>query len=93
MPQQKDNSIKEKIKVLITSAGSTNGVNVIKALREQKEIKLSLIAVDMNPLAAGFFMAEKYYVIPKADAADFIPAIVKICRKEKIKIIIPTFSF
>jgi len=66
---------------------------VIKALREQKKIKLSLIAVDMNPLAAGFFMADKYYVVPKADATDFIPTILKICKEEKIKIIIPTFSY
>jgi len=84
---------KDKIKVLITSAGSTNGVNVIKALKEQKEIKLSLIAADMNPLAAGFYMANKHYVIPEANAPDFIPNILKICKKEKIKIIIPTFSY
>jgi len=89
----KNNPIKEKVKILITSAGSTNGVNVIKALREQKQIKVSLIAVDMSPLAAGFYMANKYYMVPKADAPDFIPNILKICKKEKIKIIIPTFSY
>jgi len=85
--------MKNKVKVLITSAGSTNGVNVIKALKEQKEIKLSLIAVDINPLAAGFFMVDKYYVVPKADTPEFVPTILKICKKEKIKIIIPTFSY
>ena len=89
----KNNSIKEKVKILITSAGSTNGVNVIKALREQKEIKLSLIAVDMNPLAAGFFLSDKYYKVPRAEVPEFIPAILRICEKEKIKIIIPTFSY
>ena len=72
--------MKNKVKVLITSAGSTNGVNVIKALKEQKEIKLSLIAVDINPLAAGFFMVDKYYVVPKADTPEFVPTILKICK-------------
>lgn len=86
-------SLKNKTKVLITSAGSTNGVNVIKALREQNEIPLSLIATDTNHLAAGFYLANKYYLVPKADSPDFIPAILRICKKEKIKIIIPTFSF
>ena len=89
----KNNSIRKKVKVLITSAGSTNGVNVIKALKEQKEIKFFLIAVDVNPLASGFFMTDKYYIVPRADAPDFTSTILRICKKEKIKIIIPTFSF
>jgi carbamoyl-phosphate synthase large subunit len=84
---------KDKIKILITSAGSTNGVNVIKALKEQKELKLFLIACDMNPLAAGFYMADKYFVVPKANNPNFITTILKICRKERVQIIIPTFSF
>lgn len=85
--------IKNKIKILITSAGSTNGINVIKALREQKELPLFFVVVDINPLAAGFYMADKYYVVPRANSSDFISTILKICRKEKIKIIIPTFSY
>ncbi len=85
--------MKNNIKILVTSAGSTNGVNVIKALKEQKEIPLSLMATDTNPLAAGFFMADKYYIAPRANATNFVPVIFKICEKEKIKIIIPTFSF
>jgi carbamoyl-phosphate synthase large subunit len=84
---------KDKIKILITSAGSTNGVNVIKALKEQKELKLFLIACDMNPLAAGFYMVDKYFVVPKANAPNFIPTILKICKKERVQIIIPTFSY
>ena len=82
-----------KTKILITSAGSTNGVNVIKALQNQREIKLSLITADADPLAAGLYLADRYYLTPKADAPNFIPTVLKICKKEKIRIIIPTFSF
>jgi len=84
--------MKKNIKVLITAAGSTNGVNVIKALKDQKELFFSIIAADTNPLATGFHMVDKYYVVPKVDALEFIPTILKICKKEKIEIIIPTFS-
>ena len=84
---------KEKIKILITSVGSTNGVNVIKALRNKKEINLSLIAVDIDRLAAGFFLSDKYYQVPKADASNFISTILRICKRENIRIIIPTFSY
>ena len=79
-------------KILITSAGSTNAINVIKALRSQKEIKLSLITADTNPLAAGFSFSDKYYQTPRSDKPNFISVILKICKKEKIKIVIPTFS-
>ncbi len=50
----KNNLMGKRIKTLITSAGSTNGINVIKALKNQNELSISLIAVDINSLAAGF---------------------------------------
>lgn len=83
----------KKIKVLVTSAGSTNGVNIILALRKQKELPLRIVAADTNSLAAGFYLADKYYVVPKADSPVFVSNILKICRKEKIDIIIPNHSF
>ena len=82
----------KRINILITSAGSTNGVNVIKALREQREILLNFVAADMNPLAAGLYMADKSYSVPGIADSEFIPQILEICEKEKIKIIIPTHS-
>jgi len=79
-------------KILITSAGSTNAINVIKALRAQKEIDLFLITTDINKLSAGFFLSDKHYVVPSLDNKVFISRIIDICKKENIKIIIPTFS-
>jgi len=80
------------IKVLITSAGSTNGINVIKTLRDQKEMKLFLVVADADPLAAGFYLADEHYLVPKADDSGFVNKVIKICKKEKINIVIPTFS-
>lgn len=82
----------DKVKILITSAGSTNGVNVIKALKSQDEINFLIVAADANPLSAGFFLSDKYYVVPNAGKKDFVTKILEICKKEKIEIIIPTFS-
>lgn len=74
------------MKILITSAGSTNGINVIKALNGY-----NIISCDCDKLSAGLYMT-KSYVVPKATDKNFIKEILKICKKEKINIIIPTFS-
>jgi len=66
------------IKVLITSAGSTNGINVIKTLRDQKEMKLFLVVADADPLAAGFYLADEHYLVPKADDSGFVNKVIKI---------------
>jgi len=80
------------IKILITSAGSTNAINIIKALRIQKEFKVYFISTDINPLSAGFYLSDKHYLVPKSSSPKFIPSLLKICRKEKLRIVIPTHS-
>ena len=93
--------------ICITSAGSINGVNVIKALQKeiewQKEwgkniskeyrIKLNLVAVDADKLGAGLYMVDRDYVVPKADNKKFIPELLKICKKEKIDVLLPILSY
>ena len=83
----------KKLRILITAAGSTIAINVIKALRSQKEIDISITAVDMKELSAGFFLADRWHVVPKADSPDFIETILDICKKEKISAILPIYSF
>lgn len=82
----------DKIKILITSAGSTNGINIIQALKKQKELDFFIVATDVNILSAGFFLSNKHYIVPPAKAKSFIDFLIDICKKEQIKIIIPTFS-
>jgi carbamoyl-phosphate synthase large subunit len=79
------------ITVLISSAGATNGVNVIKALR-QSDLSLRLIAVDCDPLASGLFLADESFVIPRNDDPDFAPTMIQICKEQKVEIALPIFS-
>lgn len=80
------------VKVLITSAGSINGINVIKALRHQKELRLSLLTADANPLNPSRYLADKFYRLPLATERTFIPSLLRICRREGVRLIIPTHS-
>jgi len=74
--------------VLITSAGGTNGVNIINALNGLARI----IAVDTEELSAGLYMSDVWFIVPRADNNRFIPVIKDICLREKIDIIFPGHS-
>lgn len=79
----------ENINVLVTSAGSAPGVSVIKALRKQNELKLRIVAVDMDELSSGFHLTDKCYTVPGCQSEDFITKVIEICQKEKIDMVIP----
>jgi len=80
------------VNVLVTSAGATNAINVIKALKRQSEIDISITTVDIDPLSAGLYLSDKHYIVPPATSEDFLPRILDICKKEAIRIIIPVYS-
>ena len=80
------------VNVLVTSAGATNAINTIKALKRQNEIDISITTVDIDPLSAGLYLSDKHYIVPRATNEDFLPRILDICKKEAIHIIIPIYS-
>lgn len=84
MRNQKFN--KNKIKVLITGVGGQLGQSIMKSLKLSR-YKLRLIGTDCNPLSAGLYMVNKAYIVPKAEAGEYISSIINICKKESIDII------
>ncbi|MCM8778382.1 MAG: hypothetical protein NC834_01165, partial [Candidatus Omnitrophica bacterium] len=78
-----------KINLAITSSGSMPAVAVIKALKKQNELKMHITAMDMKPISAGNFLSDRWLVIPPCDKPNFIPTILKICKKFKIHCLIP----
>jgi carbamoyl-phosphate synthase large subunit len=78
-----------KIKVLITSVGSTNGINVLNALKDKG---YKLVSGDSNELSAGLWMTKRKYIFPRADEYALMPAIMQVCKHEKINVIFPTHS-
>jgi len=83
-----------KINILLSGAGGPAAINAIKSLRlVHPEGGIKIVAVDSNPLSAGFHLADSYYVVPQADDRMFMEAIYKIIDKEKIDLIMPTGGF
>ena len=75
--------------ILITSVGSTNGINILKALKGKG---YRLVSGDMDLLSAGLYMTKRKYIFEDALADGFIPGILQVCKYEKINVLIPSHS-
>lgn len=80
-----------EIVVLVTGVGSTTGVSVIKGLRNQEEFQVKVIGTDINApdMLAGSSFCDAFYSVPQAIDEDYIPALIDICKKENVKVLIP----
>ena len=76
--------------VLVLNVGAPPGRNVARTLIERKNIKV--FVADTDPLVPILYNTSEIngsYVLPRADAAEYIKALSAIVIKEKIKVIIP----
>lgn len=68
--------------ILILSAGTRNKIvqYFVKTLHGTGRV----IATDMSALAPAIYEADKYYIVPKMTAPEYLDVILDICKKEKI---------
>jgi carbamoyl-phosphate synthase large subunit len=85
--------MKKHITILITGAGTTTTISVIKGIRQQKEFSIRLITCDRNDNVSGRYMSDKFYKIPSAEDAAFIPSLLGIVKKEHVDMIIPIVDY
>ena len=80
-----------KINLLITSISRKIWlIEAFKQALKKAGLKGRIISVDVDPLSAGRYISDAYYSVPSSSDKNFIPSIIKICKKEGIKLIIPT---
>lgn len=72
--------------VIVTGAGGSAGVCVIKGLRNQHRV----IATDTDPLAAGLYLADRGYTVPRSDDPRLVPRLLTIARAEDANVLVPT---
>ena len=76
--------------VLFTSSGRR--VSLVRLFRKsfaREKIRARLVGVDLSPLAPTAQVADKFYLAPRVDAPDYIPRLLQICKKERIKLVVP----
>ena len=76
------------MKILITSIGTTTGVNLIRYF---KKLNQTVIGTDINDygLTAGSQLVDKFVKVPLAIESEYFIAICNIIRDEKVDVIIP----
>lgn len=80
-----------QLNILITSV--SRKVWLVKAFKDalaHEGIDGKVIAVDSNPLSAGLYISDKQYPVPSSSEQGFMDSILEICRKENVKLLIPT---
>lgn len=78
------------VNVLFTSVGQR--VELLRLFKlAYKELRLEglIIATDVNPLAPALQVADRVYIVPPVSDPDYIPTLVKICRREQVSLIFP----
>ena len=80
---------KERARIMVTSVGGGGiGMEAIKALRLSKR-KYFILGTDISDRSYGLFQADKGMIVPAANDVRFVPEILKICSKERIRAVIP----
>ena len=76
-----------KSRVLVTGVtGGGVGYGILEAVRVAG---YEAFATDVTPYSVGLFKAKRGYVVPHAGAASYLEAIRAICKRNKIRIIVP----
>jgi carbamoyl-phosphate synthase large subunit len=72
----------EELNILILSCGTRN--KIIQYFKKEFEGRGKVIAADASPLAPALYDADKYYIVPKISASNYIDVIIDICQRENI---------
>lgn len=68
--------------ILILSAGTRN--KIVQYFVKTLDGTGKVIATDMSSLAPAIYEADKYYIVPKMTATEYLDIVLDICKKEKI---------
>lgn len=80
------------ITVLITAAGNVFMPGTTACLTKNGERKIRLIGADMNDDKTMLEMVDAYYPVPRGDDPNYVDALLEICKKEKVEVILPIMS-
>ncbi len=69
--------------LLILSAGTRN--KVVQYFKKELGSEGKVIATDCSNLAPAVYEADRFYLVPRITAPDYLDTILDICRKEDIK--------
>ena len=77
--------------ILVSCAGGPAAVGVIKSINDfDSQGEHKVVAIDCDKLSVGFHLADRSYVVPFSVEDDYWKEVLKVIRKEKIDVVVPT---
>ncbi len=85
---------KKECPILVLSAGRrVELIELFKAARDRLRIRGDIVAADASSLAPALYFADKKEIVPRISDNDaYIAAIIEICKKYAISLIVPTID-
>lgn len=77
---------------MITAAGNAYMHGIASCFRNNGERKVRLIGTDMNVIPAERNYFDETYIVPRADSDKYADALLEICKKEHVDVLIPVMS-
>lgn len=77
----------ETLHILMTGAGAPGAAGILKCLSLEKRFRV--LVADADPEAYGRYLAPDFVQIPEAGDPGFIGALLEICRKRNIRVVMP----
>lgn len=82
------------LRMMLSSAGRR--VGLLRSFRQSAAalgVDLTIFACDLQPeWSAGCLEADHAFAAPPAESDEFIPAMLEICRREQIELLVPTID-
>ena len=83
----------DPINVLILSAGRrVELVNCFRSAAKELGIEGNVLAVDCSRTAPALYFADRGIMLPRIKSGDYVEAIIDICKKEQVTLIVPTID-
>src|ERR1700687_5440757 len=77
------------IRILITGAGATAAIGVLKGLRATSDSSIYVFMGDLNRDCAGAHLGDGFVEMPPVRADEFGAKAVTLCREHRIDLVIP----
>ncbi len=78
--------------VLVTAAGNVFMPGTLKCLKENGERIIRVIGADMSSDDSILQMCDAAWQVPRCSDPGYINALLEICRKEKVDVLLPIMS-
>jgi carbamoyl-phosphate synthase large subunit len=77
-----------KTRILLTGGGAPGWISIYKCLKSADK-NLEILSCDVFLNTTGTYLAEKSFVVPMGNDPKYIDALLSLCVKQKVDIVLP----